>query len=237
MPIVCGLDFETNGLDPKTCYPIEIAWVIAEYGGRTLTASSSLLHDKAWGENYVSEDIARLCGVTNLMLKRYGTCDPTEAIREMVDMCQALGVEYIIAHNGTVYDRVIFERYSSYPFRWIDSRTDVPWPESIKTRKLTYLACEHGFNNPFPHNALSDVLTMLNLVGRYSFDIVVDRSSSPMTIVRAMVSYQDRDQAKAAGYSWEKWNDLLYPKCWVKQIKQCDLHIENNRGFRVEILD
>ena len=87
-------------------------------------------------------------------------------------------------------------------------------PPAITTRKLTHLAAEHGFLNPFPHRAVSDVLTMLKVLSHYDIAPVLESARQPSFTVKACVSYDDREKAKARGYRWDAAR-----KIWTKIVK------------------
>ena len=52
--------------------------------------------------------------------------------------------------------------------------------EKIKTRSLPYLAADHGFLNPFPHRALFDVMTMIQIAGMYDINEILKYADSPI---------------------------------------------------------
>lgn len=178
----------------------------------------------------LSPETTALTGITSEMLVRYG--EPIEDVLErlsgMEDSC-----DFIVAHNGNEFDKIVLCKYADYLIApWIDTMTDVPYPESITTRKLSFLAAEHGFLNPFPHRAVFDVMTMLKILECYDLQEVIALSKSPTIQCTAHVSFDDKQKAKSLGYWW-----LSNRKLWVKNFKECMFEHQNNlaekAGFRI----
>ena len=73
-------------------------------------------------------------------------------------------IQYIASHNGTNFDLPIYKRVCEelnleplfLEKTHIDTSIDIPFPENISTRKLTYLAFEHGFMMQNAHRAIFD---------------------------------------------------------------------------------
>ena len=137
-----------------------------------------------------------------------------------------------------IFDKPIldneFKRIGTQPptQTWIDTRVDVPYPDNIKTRKLTYLAAEHGFANPFQHRALFDVLTMLKIMGLYNMEDILFFAKQETVRVIAHVSFQQKQLAKDRGYHWDG-----EAKIWFLDMKKSkSLKEENEAGFPVTIV-
>src|SRR5690349_19859099 len=126
---------------------------------------SCLVHDADYPES--PPQLVELTGITDEMLKKRGVY-PGKALDQLTRLMNE--ADYVVAHNGANFDKPIYrmecQRHSitASGKPWIDSRTDVPYPSKIKARKLTHLAAEHGFANPFQHRALFDCLTMLKIL-------------------------------------------------------------------------
>jgi DNA polymerase III subunit epsilon len=121
----------------------------------------------------------------------------------------------------------------------IDTLTDIPFASEPDSRKLKYLAGDHGFLNPFAHRAVFDVLTMLKVLSHYPIDKVLEYAKAPMITIRAVVDFNNKDKAKARRFSWEKIGDKTYPKMWVKRIKEFQLEEEKKAmaPFQVGVLE
>ena len=119
---------------------------------------------------------------------------------------------------------------SAKPLPWIDTRFDIPYPKQMFIRNAEYVEAQHSLVNPFPHRAVFDVMTMLQLLAKYDIQEVAARSKSPTILVKAQVSKDDREKAKQRGYRWEKETTS-----WVKHIKEIDLETERaDAGFQVD---
>lgn len=241
MTRVLGLDIETSGLNKDTDRIIEFGCVLWEVESKKpLLIHSSILKEKDCP--YVTPEITKLTGISESMLTEFGA-DPSVYLHLIGGICKAHDVKYLVAHNGKNFD---------YPFLieclkrngrsdsplvslpLIDTRWDLPFKEEPESRKLKHLAPDHGFINPFSHRAVFDVLTMLRIMSFYDFNEVVALSKIPFITVKAEVSYDNREKAKAQKYIWEKAGDKVYPKSWVKllrenewdaEVKKCDFPV------------
>lgn len=212
--MILGLDLETTGLDVGTCQIIEVGAVLYDEKARKPV---EIYSDLVWGAK-VPPEITALTGITQEECLDHG--EIFEAIaRTTVRLAKK--ADFVLAHNATNFDRPILERElrasigHAPVWSWIDTSVDVPYPERITTRKLTHLAAEHGFLNPFPHRAVFDVMTMLQVVSHYDFGRVVELSQMPNVLLIADVPYDDREKAKARGYRWDKST-----RTWRKTVKQ-----------------
>lgn len=238
---VLGLDFEATGLDTSADAITEIGAVLWD----TDTHKPLLMHQGICYDEYVesritpesTEMMARVCGITPEFLKEFGRPTPVQ-LGHLSDIVVGAGVQYIVAHNGENYDKPLMlstlkrigmgeDPLASVP--WLDTRQDIPFPTEPDSRKLKHLALDCGFINPFPHRAVTDVLTMLKVLSHYDIDKVVEYSKIPFIVVRAMTGYEERHLAKEQRYSWEKIGDKQYPRCWVKRIRANQLEEERKR--------
>lgn len=238
MTLVCGIDVETDGLDLKTSNVLEIAWAIMRVGDwRPLKMASHLILPTNF--QGVPEEITQLTGIRGEDVRIYGRSAWGVMSELAADLC-VMNVAYFVAHNGRAFDKPMLAQLdgSVQERHWIDTKEDVNYPAHFGSRRLMHLATEYGFLNPFPHNALSDVLTMMRVLQQQDFEMVLARSKSPSIVVRAAVTYDNRDLAKARRYAWEKIDDkVFHPKQWVKRIKEMDLEKERaEAGFPVEVI-
>lgn len=233
MTRILGLDLESNGLSTATDAITELGvclWDVEQK--KPLKILNELINQEGV---VISKEITELTGITKELLEEFGYSPVV-----VFDMLEALvkrhKPEYIIAHNAENFDkpmlfanmdridRNLWPEFRKIP--WLDSRTDLPFEKEPTSRSLNHLAMEHGYINFFKHRAITDVLTMLKLVGMYDFTKVVEMSKIPWITVRALVDYENRELAKAQRFSWEKIGDKTYPKMWVKKIKQNTLERE-----------
>ena len=123
------------------------------------------------------------------------------------------GVAFIVAHNGISFDKPIFyanatrwDMTAPLELPWADTMIDIPYDPSIQTKKLSYLAAEHGFLNPFPHRAVFDVMTMLKMIQDYDMEWLLKLSKEPLVTLIAATTHpkydggKSNEEAKARGY-------------------------------------
>lgn len=219
---VVFLDVETTGLDPSKDRVVEIgAALYCAVQERVLRAINFLVNDDTIK---ISEEITAINGISQAMLDESGV-DFHSVLPLLTDNFVDKAT-YLCAHNAP-FDRAFLEaelkrfNYAVWEKPWIDTSVDLPLPKTITTRKLTHLAAEHDFVNPFPHTAMSDVLTMQKIFSKYSFGKIVERQASPNVLVTALVDYANREKASSKGFRWN-----AEKKKWQKNLKQTDFIVE-----------
>lgn len=229
--IVLGVDTETTGLCVANDSVIEVGAVLWEVSDKKplviynelLTRTYSAEHDPQ-----ISEEAQEIHGVSNKDVAEFGKPSALvfETLSEMADQA-----DYIVAHNAEFdYNMLCSDfRKEEVPFinldrKWIDTVTDLPLPKHMKVRNLTTLAALHGFVNPFPHRAVTDVLTMLKVFSHYPIDEIIKRYESKTVRVVADVGFQNKDKAKSAGFYWNPEE-----KIWFRNIKEIDLEPEQQK--------
>ena len=231
-----GVDFETTGLSMENDRITEVGAVLWDTDRKApLKVLSQYVYDKDYPE--LTPEITQLTGITQGDLLKYGRL-PGQVLPELISLMDE--ADFVVAHNGTNFDRPMLEAHMQRlgimykdDVAWIDSSTDVNYPKSISVRKLSYLATEHGFLNPFPHRALFDVMTMLKIISCYDTNEIVNLSKSPNITIRAHVSYDDRALASGRGYRWNPEN-----KMWLKTVKELFLASESAEApFKVIIIE
>jgi len=209
--LILGLDLETSGLDRKECDILEFGAVLWHVEDKRPVHLFSLFNKDFQSE--VPPEIEKLIGLNAAEVKRFGK-PLRECLTELNTLFEA--VDYVVAHNGGNFDKPFLEEtYKSIGMTmpekvWIDTMIDLPYPDGMGTRKLTYLACEHGFVNPFPHRALTDVLTTLKIMAAYDFEVVRAVAESPLVQVIAQVSYDERHKPRQAGFRWDPERKYWY---------------------------
>jgi hypothetical protein len=83
------------------------------------------------------------------------------------------------------------------------------------------------------HRAIDDVRLMFDLVfGFYRWEDIIKFKQEPWIYVKAVVEYEDRELAKAAGYGWEVCRgtqEPRFPKSWVKRLKESKVEEERKK--------
>jgi DNA polymerase III subunit epsilon len=233
--LVCGIDIETTGLVADKDTILEIGLALWDVDSKKLHVCESML---ITSDIKYSEESEKVHGITDDMIM-YSGLRLEDAILKLRWYCD--NSEYFVAHNGNAFDRLFLDKWflkeadlSLAEKPWIDTMTDIPYPKHIKTRKLDYLAMEHGFINPFPHRALFDTMTMLRILSQYNIEEVLVLTKSPMIRVVALVSFDDKDKAKTAGYKWD-----AEKKQWYRNIKEVlfknELEFTKSLGFDITV--
>lgn len=246
-----GYDLETTGLESANDRITELGYVLWDSDKNCpIQVEQRFLIDDGIRERMQKPETAEMCervsGITLDMLEKYGV-EPRPALLELENFCLEYGVDYLVAHNGSNFDQLFIqaelnrhsiqgENLRRLPL--IDTRTDLPFQVEPDSRKLKHLALDCGFINPFPHRAVFDTMTMLKVLSHYPLSDVIEYSKIPFITVRAVVSYENRELAKAQRFSWEKLGEKTYPKLWVKRIKQNQLQKEIAAcKFEVVVID
>jgi hypothetical protein len=273
-----GLDIEIGNPftleDGFTSWPREEAWI---------TEIACVLYDTEMGEapvrsfetlvnegKGVSPEAEQYTGISNALIEKYGA-DPKSTALKVLDMIT--DADYVVAQNGNEADRpwlkAFLLRYLgkemlsnfTYP-EWLDTLTDIEYPENCRSKNLTYLNGFHGFCNPFPHRAGSDVQSMMKVLFNYPLDRVIEVSKSPWVYLKAIgpcdhiTDYNARKpyfdkttqegqemerwkkQVKAARFRWDGDAENTGQKCWYKKTKQIWIDEgKEDHGFEYVRLD
>jgi DNA polymerase-3 subunit epsilon len=114
---------------------------------------------------------------------------------------------------------------------WVCSKFDIAWPESKLGDGLVFVAIAHGVPVTGAHRALTDCLLLARLFERvaergHDMQAMFARAMRPKATFRALVSYDDRQLAKDAGFQWDG-----AAKTWTRTMAIEDAEA---LGFRTE---
>jgi len=215
------LDTETTGIDPQKYDVVEVAaavyhvptrCVIWQGGGLTPVPA-----EHAW-----DPDARRVNGIKDESLSaaaRFLLNEQPDPWAQVYQAALSAEVSAIVAHNAE-FDRghaaKVVPEMLEWP--WVCSKDDISYPEEKSGRRLDYLCADHGIISigPFRHRALWDVMLIAALFDRVpDLEHQVLRAMVPRALFRALVSYEDREQAKAAGFSWDGTRRI-----WVRRLPQ-----------------
>jgi DNA polymerase-3 subunit epsilon len=227
--LIAGLDLETGGA--KKCKAkdnfiteIGIALYDTDLGDTPVRLFNSLVKN----EQRIDPEISEYTGITDAHCDKYGVDAARVAQASWGILSQA---DMIVAHNGLRFD---------YPITgfWIDrhipgtefdagkimcdTMVDVPWDKQVRQFNLTYLAGFHEMYNPFPHRALTDVMTMMKLFHKYPLEHIIASANTEFICAQALVSIAEKDFAKARGFWWEAES-----KRWLKTMRKLKLDNES----------
>lgn len=203
----------------------------------------------------VSPQAEEYTGITPEMVEKYGI-DPKKAAKRCLDILNM--ADYVVAHNGERADKPWLKhfilRHLENPFEgfkppvWVDTMTDIEYPNNCVQRNLTYLLGFHGLLNCMAHRALPDTLLMMQLLFKYDVDRVVAIANSPKkrAIAKAPVdSVQNKrpyftagtpeylemeiwkKKVRKLGFRWDADGTTTGRKCWYKDVRE--IHI--NEGI------
>lgn len=242
------LDFETTGIDPKTCRPVELAVL----GWDTEKNETALFHKILWDESFgeIPEEAAKIHRIDTARARAEGI-HPKAPLLQLV--LSAERSDFLVAHNAAEYDKPLFEAECARwgielpALKWIDTRIDLPYPPRMNCRKLSHLALDHGIvvDPSVLHGAKGDTLLMQELLKCYlqSLPEIAKTSQAPSLVVFAQVGYEGRELAKKEAFRWNP--DIIRPDngkkgAWVKKIRDFQLDEEIGKaalaGFKIKPL-
>ena len=194
MKTVAILDTETSGLDPKTGELLEVAVALWSLDLGLIRAGSIPVRAEANPAMAVN-------GIPLALVHNWGWTQ--EAAQAWLTTMTA-GADVLVAHNAD-FDR---QWLPDLKRPWVCTCNDVTWPEPVQSRSLAAIALAHGVGVVDAHRALTDVMTIVRLFGAiqargYSVRALLEQGLRPKATFRALVTYDDREKAKQAGFRWE----------------------------------
>lgn len=233
--LLCGIDVESTGTNIEIDKIIEVGMVLWDTeSNQPIKIYSEFVKEQ--NRPPITEHITKVTGLTEKIVTNYGI------IPEYI--CQDINIffecaDYVVAHNGNEFDKVLIEdmfaNYSKEKINskhWIDTLTDVEYPEECSYKNLLYLQAFHGFISPLAHRAVLDVLAMFKILMQYDLNRVIEISKASSYWVEALVSFEKKDFAKEAGFRWLQ-PEGFSKKHWLKKVKS--MHLENEQYAEFEI--
>ena len=205
MKLVAIVDTETSGLDPKAGELLEVAVALWHLDLGLVHAGSVPVRAEANAAEAVN-------GIPLALVQQHGM---TRKELALFLSGMTSGAEAVVAHNAD-FDRQWLPELHHLP--WICTCNDVAWPGPVQSRALTAVALAHGVGVVDAHRALTDVMTIVRLFGAvqargHSVRELLAAGLRPKATFRALVSYDDREKAKAAGFRWEG-----VTKSWLRKM-------------------
>lgn len=108
----------------------------------------------------------------------------------------------MVAHNAE-FDRQWFgiDPLPSIDLPWICTLFDFDWPRTVKPTNLRDLALAHGIGVTKAHRSLTDCDLIAELFSRVDdLEVRIAKAMQPRAIVEAVVTFQQRQLAKDAGF-------------------------------------
>lgn len=199
------VDVETTGLDPTSDEIIEFGAVLYSVEHQTTIAQASCL---SHADGNPCERINRIPEAAVRDAERYHgvSVDFGAMLEEMRGAADAY-----VAHNAE-FDSA-FLRWDDLP--WICTCFDVRWPNQTRDGgSLINLALDHGIGVSSAHRALTDCQLIAALFDRVE-DLpgAITHAMRPKATFQALVSYDDRELAKDAGFRWDGQK-----KVWTRRM-------------------
>lgn len=207
MKFVLILDTETTGVDPKTDRAIEVAAVQYSLEHACVMESYASL---ICAEENPAEAINHIPGKALPFAMDDG--DVWRRVRDMASRCDA-----IVAHNAA-FDRRFVPESLRDCVPWICTLSGFDWPRAGDDRKLISIALAHGLGVVDPHRALADCYLIARLLTRCAelgtdIGAMLERGLRPQATFQALVSFENKDLAKAKGFQWDPKG-----RRWVREM-------------------
>lgn len=204
------LDTETTGLSPTTDSLCEVGAVLFSVPHRAVIQQVSFLlpipSNPAQHINGISPALSCLV-------------DHDQAWRLFLEM--AFHADAFLAHNAE-FDRQWIDPLLTAGLRtlpWICTCEGIRWPGLRLNPSLTDLALAYGVPVWAAHRALTDCTYLAQVLARDpDLELHLAQGLEPRRLVIARVSYDDREQAKAAGFRWDPQRREWSRRCSQSEI-------------------
>ena len=206
-----------------------------------------------WHSDYplLDKEVQRVTGLTDQKLAAEGL-GPKKSLELLSIVIESSNM--VLAHNKE-YDEQLYKaecaRHGIKPSEtpWYCTLTEVPYPARFRCRQLSHLALDHGVvvDPSKLHRAIDDVRLMGQLLirGGYTPEGIVAYAKAPWVYLQALIPapWEDggvgKERAQKAGFSWEKCRgttEPVFPKKWVKRVKDLNAEKENDPGLKRVII-
>lgn len=204
------VDTETTGLNPEADSLCEVGAILFSVEHRAVIQQVSFLlpipSNPAGAINGISAGLS--CMVDTLQARR-------------LFLAMAAEADALLAHNAA-FDAVWIDPLLTPALRslpWICTCEGIRWPGLRLNPSLTDLALAYGVPVWAAHRALTDCTYLAHVLAR---DPLLEehllQGLEPRRMVIAQVSYEQREQAKAAGFRWDSvW------KHWKRRCSQSEI--------------
>jgi len=236
------IDVETTGLKAGRDALLEVAAAVFDSGTKAMIWSYSTLmpiqvENQAVHINNITQDMMK--SIIDMYAWKPVFTDVDGPLAPILQLCDSGAVDVCAAHNKDFDESFInalaenpplLRNQDQLPIPWFNT-IDINYPKQKSKSALRYLAVDHGIPvGSQLHRALSDVLLTCELLAQVeNIDVQVVEALKPRAVFEALVSYDNRELAKKAGFRWNKTM-----KRWEKKLPH-DTVVEasSDRPFRI----
>ena len=193
------IDTETTGLDPQTDRCIEVGALLFDVAHRSVLSQVSFLlpceHNAAKAVNGIEASLTQQPHPWQQGLQCF------EALLDAADL--------VVAHNAA-FDRQWFGLDPLPPIHkpWLCTMEDIRWPADRQLRpnpSVRDLALAYAVPVWAAHRALTDCIYLAQVFERCSdLELLLEQGLEPRRLYRARLSYEERHQAREAGFRWNQ---------------------------------
>lgn len=192
------IDTETDGLDPTVNRALEVGCILYDLVAATpLVSFASLIEANANAAEHVNR-------IPPAALSKASS--PQWVWKQVEDLMR--DAQVILAHRAE-FDRAFVPKQFADALPWVCTKSDMQWPKQTRPDPaLVALALEHDLGVAYAHRALADcdlisrLLTRSTELGSNLVDMI-RHGMRPKARFQALVSYDDREKAKTAGFQWD----------------------------------
>ena len=209
------VDVETTGFDPEKDEITEFAALKFAYGGvdgYPITESYCGIQEVS---TPISDEVEKLTGLNAAICK--GESIDWPLVHTMLE-----DVDYIIAHNAKFDKSFLNKLLEPTNAKWACTMQHIEWDvHGYRAFGLNYLACDHGFLNPFPHRALFDCATTYKLAVPYMQELLLNCKEPTYTVYAWNSPFDLKDRLKEQKFYWDPAK-----KVWFRDaLKHKALHL------------
>ena len=203
------LDTETSAVEPENGHLLEVAVALWSCEHRTTVRSYCALVKAPDND---AEDVN---GIAPALVQGDDARPRADVMRAVVHLVDQ--ADLVLAHFGD-FDKGWLPELASKT--WICSE-DIPWPKPYKSQSLVSIALAHGVGVASAHRALDDVTLLARLLERAcelsgDLDAMLAHAMRPKKLFQALVSFEEKDKAKAARFMWDaamkRWTRKMAPE-------------------------
>lgn len=198
------IDFETTGIDPATERAGELGAILYSLRDRTVVEQFATI---IRGEGNAAESINRI--PPSALLSAPDVLHALARLTDLANAAEDYGTPVFMAHRAE-FDRgflAAIEPRLAERAPWVCSKFDVAWPLSKPGASCVEMALAHGVGVTSAHRALTDCTLIAKTIEAaqaiVDVDALIVRALRPKATFAALVSFDDREKAKAAGFRWD----------------------------------